>query len=62
MARQNFAAKEYEFTDAFDWVATPGWAEQYERFRDCLARNSANKRRLKINEGSKAIKKFLFNI
>jgi hypothetical protein len=56
MARQNFAAKEYEFTDAFDWVATPGWAEQYERFRDCLAQELNEQAGLEVSDGRKVIK------
>jgi len=56
MVRQGFVAKEYEFTDAFDWVATPGWGEQYERFRDCLAQELNEQAGLEINEGRKVIK------
>jgi hypothetical protein len=56
MARQNFAAKEYEVLDVFDWIATSGWGEQYERFRDCLARELNEVEGLEVNEARRIIK------
>jgi glycosyltransferase domain-containing protein len=56
MARQNFAAKEYEFTDTFDWIVTRGWGEQYESFRDCLARELVELAGLEMKEARRVIK------
>jgi glycosyltransferase domain-containing protein len=43
MVRQGFVPKEYEkLFDVLDWIATPGWGEQYERFRDCLVEELYN--------------------
>jgi len=57
MARQNFAAKEYEVLDMLDWVATPGWGEQYERFRDCLAEELYNSEGVERREARETIKR-----
>jgi len=56
MARQDFAAKEYEVMDVLDWIATPGWGEQYERFRDCLAAELHQRDQIELHEGRNLIK------
>lgn len=56
LVRQGFVAKEYEVLDVFDWIARPGWGEQYERFRDCLAEELSQQDGIEIDQARKVIK------
>ncbi len=56
IARQGFVVKDYEVLDVFDWIASPGWGEQYGRFRDCLAKELNERETLEIREARKLIK------
>src|SRR5260370_16190728 len=57
LVRQGFAAKEYEVLDVFEWIGTPDWGKQYERFRDCLAEQLRRGEDIAITEAREIIKK-----
>jgi len=57
MLRQGDTAKEYNDTfDPFDWITTSRWAEQYERFRDCLAEALKFQDKIELEEARALIK------
>ena len=42
--------------DAFEWVADPGFAETYAKFRDCLASVLAEQDRISLDEARRVVK------
>jgi glycosyltransferase domain-containing protein len=61
LMRQGFAPKEYQVLDVFDWIASPGWGELYEKFRDCLAEELNHQEKIEIDRGRKIIKDVFSN-
>ena len=55
MVRQTHGAKEYTNPSPIDWMTNPGWAGQYQRFRDCLGGEMAQQDSVSLEEARKSV-------